>query len=253
MDKFKNIKLEIQYNGANYYGWQKQRNHISVQEVLQKKLTQLLKENIEVIGCSRTDSKVHALKYVCNFKSKTNIPCEKIKYALNPLLPDDIVVLDSIEVDEMFHSRYSCVGKTYVYKILSREVRPVFGREGIYHYKDYLCVDKMKVAAKYFIGKHDFNAFKSSGSSVKTTIRTIQSINIIKKQQEITIEVTGDGFLYNMVRIIVGTLIQVGINKIEPEYIQTILKNKDRKLAGPTAPAEGLYLKEIYFSKKDLL
>lgn len=247
MEKFKNIKLAIQYNGAHYYGWQKQRNHISVQEVLEKKLTHLLRENIEVIGCSRTDSKVHALKYICNFKSKTNIPCEKIKYALNPLLPDDIVVLNSIEVDEKFHSRYSCVGKMYVYKILNREVRAVFEREGLYHYKEQLCVEKMKLAAKYFIGKHDFNAFKSSGSSVKTTIRTIQSIDIIKNQEEIMIEVTGDGFLYNMVRIIVGTLIHVGINKIEPKYIQTILKNKDRKLAGPTASAEGLYLKEIYF------
>jgi len=247
VDNFKNVKLEIQYNGANYYGWQKQRNHITIQEVLEKTLCKLLRENIEVIGVSRTDSKVHAIKYVCNFKSQTNIPCDKIKYALNPILPDDIVVLNSIEVDEMFHSRYSCVGKTYLYKILNREVRPVFGREGIYHYKEYLSVEKMKVAAQYFIGIHDFNAFKSSGSSVKTTIRTIQSIDIIKSQEEIIIEVTGDGFLYNMVRIIVGTLIQVGINKIEPEYIQTILKNKDRKLAGPTAPAEGLYLKEIYF------
>ncbi len=247
MDKLINIKLEIQYNGANYYGWQKQRNHISVQEVLEKKLSQLLKENIEVIGCSRTDSKVHALKYVCNFKSKTNIPCEKIKYALNPILPDDIVVLNSIEVDEMFHSRYSCVGKTYIYKILNREVRAVFEREGLYQYKEQLCIEKMKVASRYFIGRHDFNAFKSTGSSVKTTIRTIQSINIVKNKEEIIIEVTGDGFLYNMVRIIVGTLIQVGINKIDPNYIQTILKNRDRKLAGPTAPAEGLYLKDIYF------
>ncbi|WBW98026.1 tRNA pseudouridine(38-40) synthase TruA [Oceanirhabdus sp. W0125-5] len=247
MDNFKNIKLEVQYNGAKYYGWQKQKTHITVQEVLEKTLSKLLKEEIEVTGCSRTDSKVHALKYVCNFKSKTNIPCEKIKYALNPILPDDIVVLNSIEVDNMFHSRYSCIGKTYLYKILNREVRGVFGREGIYHYKDHLCLEKMKLASKYFIGTHDFNAFKSTGSSVKSTIRTIESISIIKNDQEIIIEVTGDGFLYNMVRIIVGTLIQVGINKIEPEYIQTILKSKDRKLAGPTAPAEGLYLKEIYF------
>lgn len=247
MENLKNVKLEIQYNGANYFGWQKQRNHISVQEVLEKTLSKLLQEHIEVTGCSRTDSKVHAIKYVCNFTTNTNIPCNKIKYAVNPLLPDDIVVLNSMKVDEMFHSRYSCVGKTYIYKILNREVRPVFKREGIYHYKEQLCIDKMKAASKFFVGTHDYNAFKSSGSSVKTTIRTIQSINITKQKDEILIQVTGDGFLYNMVRIIVGTLIQVGINKIEPEYIQTILKNRDRKLAGPTAPAEGLYLKEIYF------
>lgn len=243
----KNIKLEIQYNGANYYGWQRQKNHITVQEKLESVLKGVLREEIEVTGCSRTDSKVHAESYICNFKSNTGIPIEKLKYALNPKLPRDIVAISAEEVEEDFHARYSCIGKKYIYRIVNTDVRPVFNIEGCYHFKYQLDIEEMKRASKAFIGTHDFSAFKSTGSSVKTSVRTIYDVDIQNHGNIITMSFSGDGFLYNMVRIIVGTLLEVGSGKKKSGDIPKIIESKKRALAGSTAPAEGLYLKEVYY------
>lgn len=243
----KNILLKLEYDGYNYCGWQKQINEKTIQGTLEEILKKITKEDIEVIGCSRTDSGVHAIEYVCNFKTHSNIPGDKFKYILNQNLPNDISVIDSEYVDEEFHSRYDCKGKTYIYKICNREFRSAIGRNYVFDYKYKLDIDKMKEAAKYFIGKHDFAAFKNVGSSVKTTIRTITELSIEKDDDIIIFRVTGDGFLYNMVRIVVGTLIDVGIGKRSPEEIKNIIISKNRKNAGASVPAAGLCLYKVFY------
>ena len=225
----KNIKLTLEYDGSNYQGWQKQKVGETVQGTLEKAIEGLTKETIEVIGSSRTDSGVHAKGFVANFKTESSIPSNKFREALNYRLPDDIVILNSEEVSDDFHSRYSAKGKTYSYSIINRDVPPAISRNYLYHVKKRLDTKAMEEACKYFIGTHDFNAFKSSGGSVKTTVRTITDLHIENKEDIIKIYVTGDGFLYNMVRIIVGTLIIVGNNKIEPCEIREIIDSRDRK------------------------
>lgn len=243
----RNIKLKLEYDGTYFCGWQKQINGRTVEAVLQHAIEKIVKEDIKLIGCSRTDSGVHAKEYVVAFKTNSKIPAEKFKDAINTKLPKDIVVLYSEEVSEEFHPRYHTKGKTYCYTILNSELPKAIGKDYMYHFKWKLDVDKMVKAAKYFIGTHDFNAFRSLGGSVKTTVRTIWDIKIEKDEEFIKIYVSGDGFLYNMVRIIVGTLIQVGRSKIEPAEIENIINQKDRKNAGKCAPAEGLCLEKVFY------
>lgn len=245
----RNIKLTLEYDGTNYYGWQKQKGMQTIQGALEEAIINTTKEEIEVIGCSRTDAGVHAKGFVANFKTNSRIPENKFREALNVKLPMDIVVLKSVEVDEEFHARYMAQGKTYEYTIHNDEIPSALERNYSYHYKYDLDVEAMKEAAKYFIGRHDFIAFRTQGSSVKGTIRTIFDLKVEKKQNKIKISVTGDGFLYNMVRIIVGTLLQVGRGKIKPEYIKEIIALKDRNLAGQCVPANGLLLKKVYYEK----
>lgn len=243
----KNILLKLEYDGYNYCGWQKQINEKTIQGTIEEVLRRITNEDIEVIGCSRTDSGVHAIGYVCNFKTDSNIPGDKFKYILNQKLPNDISVMDSEYVDEGFHSRYNCKGKTYIYKICNREFRSAIGRNYVFDYKYKLDIDKMKEAAKHFIGEHDFAAFKNVGSSVKTTVRTITELSVEKENDIIIFRVTGDGFLYNMVRIIVGTLLEVGIGKRSPEEIKNIIISKDRRNAGASVPATGLCLYKVFY------
>lgn len=243
----RNIKLTLEYDGTNYLGWQKQPKGITVQGVVEKALQELTQEEIEVIGCSRTDSKVHAKGYVCNFKTNSKIPTENFREALNFYLPDDVAVINSVEVEESFHSRYDCKGKMYTYTIVSRKSRMPLYRNFTYHVKHELDIDNMKKAAKFFIGTHDFTSFRNLGSSVKSTERTITKLDIVQDNDYIKIYIAADGFLYNMVRIIVGTLIDVGMRKKEPEYMKSILESKDRSKAGKTCPAQGLCLFEVYY------
>lgn len=243
----RNIKLTIEYDGSNYFGWQKQKNVDTIQNTLEKSIRALTKEEIEVIGSSRTDAGVHAKGFVANFKTSTRIPSDKYREAINHILPDDIVILKSEEVDEDFHSRYNARGKTYSYSILNRDVPSAINRNFSYHVKRKLDIEAMKEACNYFIGTYDFAAFKSSGSSAKTTIRTISELYIEENNDIVKIYVTGDGFLYNMVRIIVGTLIMVGHNKIKPKEIENIIAEKDREKAGICVPATGLVLEEVYY------
>lgn len=242
-----NIKLTLEYDGTNYGGWQKQNNNITIQEILEKALTKATGESIEVIGSSRTDAGVHARGMVANFKTNSSIPPEKFREAVNRRLPDDIAILKSERVDESFHARYSSKGKTYSYTIVNRYEKVAVGRNYMYQVKDNLNVEKMKKACGYFIGKHDFSAFKTNGSSVKTSVRTVKELYIEENKDLIKIFISADGFLYNMVRIIVGTLVEVGKEKIAVEDIPNIINLKDRTKAGPCVQPNGLILEKVYY------
>lgn len=242
-----NIKLKIQYDGTKYHGWQIQKNEKTVQETLMRALEKITGETVSVIGCGRTDTGVHAEGYVCNFNTDSSIPVERYPYALNAHLPCDIVCLDAREAPDDFHANRSAVGKRYVYKILNREFPDAVLCRYSWHYKYPLDADKMREAAKAFVGEHDFIGFASSGFTVKTTVREIYSLDVSRENDIITIDVAGNGFLYNMVRIITGTLVFVGGGKINPADIADIIASKDRNRAGITAPPQGLCLKEVYY------
>ena len=243
----KNIKLTIEYDGKNYSGWQRQNNAMTIQQKVEEVISEITREDIEIIGCSRTDSGVHATGFVGNFITESKIPPEKFKLAINQKLPIDIVILKSEEVPLDFHSRYHSKGKTYVYTILNRKEAPAINRDYVYHFNKDLDIHPMVEASKYFIGTHEFDSFRNTGSSVQSTERTIYSLNVDKDEQYIKIRVTGDGFLYNMVRIMVGTLLEVGIGKISPEAIKDILLAKDRNRAGRSVPPQGLCLEQVYY------
>ena len=241
------IKLTIAYDGTNYCGWQVQPNGITIEEVLNKALKKLTGEDILVIGASRTDSGVHAMGNVAVFDTETTIPPEKIAVALNQRLPEDIVIVKSEEVAADFHPRYCDCSKTYEYHILNSRVPVPTKRLSNYFVSYVLDIEKMRKAASYLVGEHDFVSFCNVRTDVESTVRTITALDILTNGNEITIRITGNGFLYNMVRIIVGTLIRVGRGFYEPEKVKEILEAKDRKAAGVTAPAHGLMLVEIKY------
>lgn len=243
----KRIKLIVAYDGTNYCGWQTQINGITVEEVLNKTLSGLLKEDIRVIGASRTDSGVHALGNVAVFDTESKIPGDKFSFALNQRLPEDIRIQESCQVADDFHPRFCDTIKTYEYKILNRKF--ALPTERLYSAFVYypLDVEKMQMAAAYLVGEHDFKSFCSSGSQVESTVRTITDISVEKHGEMISIRVSGNGFLYNMVRIIVGTLMKIGLGVWEPERMEEILNACDRNAAGPKAEARGLTLVEIKY------
>ncbi len=245
----KRVRMIISYDGTNYCGWQVQINGITVEEVINRELTNLLGEEIAVIGASRTDSGVHAIGNVAVFDTETKIPAEKISFALNQRLPDDIRIQKSEEVPMDFHPRYCDSTKTYEYKILNRRFPNPMKRLYTHFVYMPLDVDKMKKAAEYIVGEHDFASFCSARSQVKTTVRTVYSLDVSKQDDVITIRISGNGFLYNMVRIIVGTLMKVGLNVYQPEHVAEIIEAKDRYAAGPKAPARGLTLIGIEYDE----
>lgn len=241
----KRIKLTIAYDGTNYCGWQVQPNGITIEEVLNKAIQKLTGEDILVIGASRTDSGVHALGNVAVFDTETTIPPEKLAMALNQRLPEDIVIVKSEEVPTDFHPRYCDCSKTYEYHIINTRIPDPTRRLTNYFVSYVLDIEKMRQAAAYLVGEHDFVSFCNVRTDVESTVRTITGLEILTNGDEITIRITGNGFLYNMVRIIVGTLIRVGRGFYEPEKVKEILEAKDRKAAGVTAPANGLVLVKI--------
>ena len=244
----KRIKLVVAYDGTNYCGWQVQPNGETIEGVLNRELSSLLGGDIKVTGASRTDSGVHSLGNVAVFDTDTRIPPEKISYALNIRLPEDIVVQDSCEVAPDFHPRHCNSRKTYEYRILNRRFAMPTRRLDTYFYHRPLDVERMQQAARYLKGTHDFKSFCSVNTVVEDTVRTIYTLQVIKDADDIiTIRVQGSGFLYNMVRILAGTLIQVGIGAMEPEQMPEILEAKDRSASGPTAPAQGLTMMGIEF------
>ncbi|MEF9934413.1 MAG: tRNA pseudouridine(38-40) synthase TruA [Clostridium sp.] len=243
----RNIKLVIEYDGSNYCGWQKQKNAVTVEETLEKVIIDLVKEDIKIIGSSRTDSGVHARGQVACFKTNSSIPAFKFASAITAKLPRDIAVVSSEEVDMDFHPRFSSKGKRYSYNILNRRINAALMRNYYAHVGYELEIDKMVEACNYFIGVHDFSAFKSQGGSTLDSVREIYSLNITKNGDYITMVVEGNGFLYNMVRIIAGTLIDVGRGRIPVNTVGDIIKSKDRALAGKTALACGLCLEEVYY------
>jgi len=243
----RNIKLTIEYDGTCYNGWQSQENGRAIQDEIENAIFKLTGEKIRVTGASRTDAGVHACGQVCNFFTSSSIPADKFSFALNTLLPGDIVIKKSEEVSGDFHARFSAKGKKYRYVIYNSPHPSALLRSRSWHVFYKLDIEAMKEAATYLIGTHDFTCFMAQGSNVKSTVRTIWEMSIEKEKEIVQIEVSGNGFLYNMVRIIVGTLIEIGAGKIRPEQIDDIMKKCDRKLAGRTAPRQGLYLVEVYY------
>lgn len=245
----KRVRMIISYDGTAYCGWQIQNNGITVEEIINRELTNLLGEEIAVIGASRTDSGVHALGNVAVFDTETKIPPEKISFALNQRLPEDIRIQKSEEVNANFHPRYCDSIKTYEYRILNRKFPDPLNRLYTHFVYMPLDVEKMKAAAAYLVGEHDFASFCSAKSQVKTTVRTVYTLEVSKMDDIIKIRISGNGFLYNMVRIIVGTLLKVGLGVYPPEHVETILEAKDRYQAGPKAPARGLTLIGISYQE----
>lgn len=247
----KNIAVKIMYDGAKYHGWQFQKNGITVQERIETVLSKLTGESVSVCGCSRTDAGVHALEYVFNFKSDTKIPVERLPYAINNNMPgDSIAAVEAWYADDAFSSRFSSTGKRYIYKIWNSNIENPFTSKYSWFVPYKLDVEKMKKAAAAFCGTHDFSAFMAAGGSQKTTVRTIRDC-IVKESsewnQQLEIEVEADAFLYNMVRIITGTLVDVGVGRISENEISSIIESCDRRRAGMTAPPEGLFLKRVFY------
>lgn len=247
----KRIKLTVAYDGTDYCGWQVQPNGITVEEVLNRKLSELTGENITVIGASRTDSGVHAQGNVAVFDSDTTIPPERVAYALNRKLPEDIVVIRSEEVPGDWHPRYQETVKTYQYHILNREMPDPIRRRDTYFVSYPLDLEAMRCAAAYLKGEHDFRSFCNAHTEVQDTVRTIYDLDIIREGDLITIRIRGNGFLYNMVRIIAGTLVRVGRGFYRPDQVREILEKRERTEAGVTAPPQGLVLVKIDYPGKD--
>lgn len=244
------IMLIVSYQGTNYCGWQKQKNAITIEETINKAISDLFGTEMSVTGASRTDTGVHAKGNVAVIDTENmTIAADKIAYALNARLPKDIRIQKSEEVSKDFHPRYDKNRKKYSYKILNNAVEMPIYREYTHHVYGTLNMGLMRKAAQYLIGEHDFKAFCSVNTQVESTIRTIYDISITKNHDNIiSIDIEGNGFLYNMVRIIVGTLLEVGIGKMDVERVKEILDSKDRKNAGPTAPARGLILEWILYN-----
>lgn len=243
----KRIKLVTAYDGTAYHGSQIQNNGKTIEGVLKAELSSLLREDIDLIGASRTDAGVHARGNVYVFDTISRIPPEKFVYALNARLPEDIRIQESCEVPVDFHPRHQDTIKTYEYRILNRKLPlPEYRLYAHFTYEE-LDVEKMNEACRYFQGEHDFASFCAAGSQAESTVRTIYDLHVEKSGELLTISVTGNGFLYNMVRIIAGTLIKVGNGSIPPGKIPEIIEGRDRKLAGPTAPAKGLTLVKIRY------
>lgn len=236
------VRLTVAYEGTRYHGWQIQKNGNTIEAELSKALEHLLGENVELAGASRTDAGVHALGNVAVFTTTSRMPAEKYSYALNQRLPEDIRIQKSEQVPLDWHPR-KCKGKkTYEYRIYRGTFPMPVGRQYFYFTYHDLNVEQMREAAKELIGEHDFKSFCQAGAQVESTVRTIFSLEIEEKEPIITIRICGDGFLYNMVRIIAGTLMDIGMGRRKPQDMKTIIEAKDRRMAGPTAPASGLIL-----------
>ena len=244
----KNIKLTIEYDGKDFNGWQKQPTKLNIQGEIERAISEITGEETELIASGRTDAGVHAIAQIANFKTNSNFPVEKYPIALNAKLKKSIRIQRAEEVEERFHARYNCIQKTYRYIINNSKYGSSIYRNLEYFVPQKLDINAMKKAAKYFEGKHDFKGFKATGGNNKNTIRTIYKIAIKNENSRIFMEFTGDGFLYNMVRIISGTLLEVGLGKIKPEEIPNIINSKDRTKAGKTLPAHALYLVEVNYN-----
>ncbi|TCO74391.1 tRNA pseudouridine(38-40) synthase TruA [Marinisporobacter balticus] len=244
----RNIKLTIEYDGARYNGWQKLGDtENTIQSKLEKVLSEMTGRKIEVIASGRTDSGVHALAQIVNFKTNINMSTKEIRRYCNQYLPKDIVVKGIEEVDERFHARYNAKSKKYLYRIRIGAIPTAFNRKYTYYVPNYLDIEAMQKAGSYLLGEHDFKAFSSVKSSKKSTSREIFEMDITKEENELHLLFHGNGFLHNMVRIMVGTLIEIGEGKRTPESIKDIFASKTRENAGVTAPAQGLFLYEVFY------
>ncbi len=246
----RNLKLFLCYDGTPYHGWQMQENAITVQEELSLAIRRILGHSPTIYGCSRTDKGVHANLFCCNFRTEKITPCDKIAYGLNAVLPDSVRVLRCEEAQEDFNARFDCKGKEYIYKIWNSRIGNPFMMNYALHYPYLIDEVMLNEQAKDFIGTYDFAAFCAAGSTVKDTTRTIYDCSVRREGDLVTVSVKGDGFLYNMVRIIIGTLLYINSGKIPQNTIKDIIGSKDRLRAGITAKAHGLYLNEVYYETR---
>ena len=237
----------MKYRGTAYHGFQRQNNSVAVQNVTEDTLSRLLGEKIVITGCSRTDTGVHANEFCFSFKTNSSMNCGVIVRGANALLPDDIAVISAEDADGDFHARYCCTAKEYVYLILNDRVKDPFYTDLALHYPYPLHIQPMTDAAAYFIGTHDFASFCGTANLKDNSVRTIEYFNIFKDESFVKFVVKGDGFLYNMVRIMVGTLISVSEGKFSPDDMPAIIDKKDRRAAGRTAEPHGLYLNRVFY------
>ena len=243
----KNIALCLRYDGSRYHGWQVQKNDLTVAETLEEAIWKVTGEKRRVIGCGRTDAGVHALRYCANFRSDTRIPLERLPLAVNSRLPDDVAVLEAVEVPEDFNAITSCIKKEYIYRIWNSSIRDPFLEKRVCFYPQKLDLEQMERAAAAFEGTHDFRAVRSVGTETKTTVRTVHWCRVRREGELITVSVCADGFLYNMCRAIVGTMVYAAYGKLQPEDIPELLEKGDRRLTGPTMPPQGLYLNRVWY------
>lgn len=248
----RNIALRLMYNGTNYHGWQVQKTHATVAETLEKALSTICGGTVKVTGCGRTDAGVHAERYIANFRTESRIPCDRLPLAVNTRLPEDIVVAQALEVAEDFNAIGSCLKKEYTYRIFNSRIRNPFYVNRAYFYPKRLDEEVMDRAARAFEGTHDFRAVRSVGTETKTTVRTVYYCYVTRNGDLLELKVCANGFLYNMVRAITGTVLYAADGKLTPEDIPVILESGNRTLAGPTVPPGGLYLTRLWYEDERL-
>ncbi len=243
----KNIAMRLRYDGSRYHGWQVQKNAITVAQTMEEALAKVCGERVKLTGCGRTDAGVHALRYCANFHSDCTVPVDRMPLAVNSRLPDDIAVVDAVEVPDDFNAIGSCVKKEYVYKILNSRIPDPFLADRVCFYPQRLDISLMQAAARAFEGTHDFKAVRSEGTQTKTTVRTVYWCRAEKDGDLITVSICANGFLYNMCRAMVGTMVYASYGKLIPEEIPALLEKRDRRLTGPTMPPQGLYLNRVWY------
>lgn len=243
----RNIALRLSYDGTRYHGWQIQKDDVSLAGVLEEALKKICKHPVRVTGCGRTDAGVHAVRYCANFKTEATIPTDRLPLALNALLPYDIAVTAAVEAPEDFNAILSCVKKEYTYKIHNARIRNPFLTDRACFFPSPLNYESMAEAACQFVGTHDFRAVRSVGTETKTTVRTVYWCEMARENELLTMRICANGFLYNMVRAIMGTVVYAGLGKITPAEIPALLTAGDRRLTGPTMPPQGLYLTRLWY------
>ncbi|MBQ2829727.1 MAG: tRNA pseudouridine(38-40) synthase TruA [Oscillospiraceae bacterium] len=248
----RNIALKLMYNGSAYHGWQVQKTEVTVAQTLQRAISKVCGENVSLTGCGRTDAGVHAECYVANFRTSSRIPVDRLPFAINTHTPEDIVVTAAFEVDEAFNAIGSCIKKEYTYRIFNSRIKNPFYVNRAYFYPKHLDEEVMDRAARAFEGTHDFAAVRSVGTNVKSTVRTIHYCRVTRAGELLELKVCANGFLYNMVRAITGTVLYAAEGKLAPEDIAHILASGDRTLAGPTVPPGGLYMTRLWYEDERL-
>ena len=243
----RNIALRLKYDGSRYHGWQVQKNDITVCQTMEEALEKVCGHPVKLVGCGRTDAGVHALRYCANFKSDCRIPLGRLPLAINSRLPGDIAVVAAAEAPEDFNAIGSCIKKEYIYKIHNSNIRDPFWEKRVCFYPQHLDMELMQAAAKAFEGTHDFRAVRSEGTQTRTTVRTVYWCRAEKEGDIITVSICANGFLYNMCRAMVGTMVYASYGKLLPEEIPALLEKGDRRLTGPTMPPQGLYLNRVWY------
>ena len=245
----RNIALRLMYDGSRYHGWQVQKNEISVAQTLEEALSRICGHPVKTVGCGRTDAGVHALRYCANFKTDCRIPVDRFPLAVNSRLPGDIAVTGAVEAPEDFNAIGSCIQKEYIYRILNSPIRDPFLESRVCFYPQHLDMGAMQAAAGAFEGTHDFRAVRSVGTETRTTVRTVHWCRAEKQGDLITVSICANGFLYNMCRAMVGTMVYASYGKLKPEEIPALLERGDRRLTGPTMPPQGLYLHRLWYDE----